>query len=105
MKIKNKLLEEQMLSNFVLLQQIHDYSHQINQIKTKCTRVQRDRWSREEDAILFDTVQIIGAKNCITIAALIGSKTSSQVYQRLRYLRETIRFFSAKNDQHYNLLQ
>ncbi|CAL6107451.1 SANT/Myb_domain [Hexamita inflata] len=84
----NKQVAKQMLSNLSVLQQIHLYVHEINRIKTKCNRIQRDRWSKAEDALLFDTVQIIGNRNCDTLAALIVSKTSSQVYQRLRYLRE-----------------
>ncbi|CAL6022645.1 SANT/Myb_domain [Hexamita inflata] len=86
--MKQQRLTEQMLSNFSTLQEIHQISHEINRIKTKCTRIHRDRWSQEEDVILFDLLQIIGNRDCNAISALIGSKTSSQVYQRLRYLKQ-----------------
>ncbi|CAL6022565.1 SANT/Myb_domain [Hexamita inflata] len=90
----NKQVAKYMLSNYSVLQQIHLYAHEINRIKTKCNRIQRDRWSKAEDALLFDTVQIIGNRDCDAIAALIGSKSSSQVYQRLRYIRENIKNFA-----------
>ncbi|CAL6022605.1 SANT/Myb_domain [Hexamita inflata] len=96
---------KQMISNFSILQAIHHYTHEINRIKNKCNRVQRDRWSKAEDQILFDSVQIIGKRNCDAIAALIGSKTATQVYQRLRYLRERINSLSIKVDQNSDLLQ
>ncbi|CAL6044509.1 SANT/Myb_domain [Hexamita inflata] len=83
-----------MEQNFTMLQQIHQYVHKINIIKTKCIRVQRDRWSNEEDAILFDGVRIYGNHDYDALAALIVSKTSSQVYQRLRYLRDTLNSFT-----------
>ncbi|CAL6099437.1 SANT/Myb_domain [Hexamita inflata] len=95
-----KQVSEQMHQNFNILQQIHHYTHEINRIKNQCTRVQRDRWSKAEDQILFDTVQIIGNRDCDAIAALIGSKSSSQVYQRLRYLRENLACFIPL-DQNY----
>ncbi|CAL6063682.1 SANT/Myb_domain [Hexamita inflata] len=88
--MKSKQIVEIMLQNFAILQQIHKYVHQINIIQTKCTRVHRDRWSQEEDAILFDAVNIFGNRDCGVIAALIVSKSASQVYQRLRYLRGTL---------------
>ncbi|CAL6068220.1 SANT/Myb_domain [Hexamita inflata] len=84
-----------MTQNFVILQQIHQYVHQINAVKTKRAKVSlRDKWSNEEDAILFDAVQIYGNRNCDALAALIVSKTSPQVYQRLRYLRDTLDRFA-----------
>ncbi|CAL6099445.1 SANT/Myb_domain [Hexamita inflata] len=100
-----KQFTKKMLSNFTILQQIHFYTHQINRIKNQCTRVQRDRWSKAEDQILFDTVQIIGNRDCDAIAAFIGSKTATQVYQRLRYLRERLNNLSIKVDQNSDLLQ
>ncbi|CAL6031859.1 SANT/Myb_domain [Hexamita inflata] len=84
----SQLVTKQMISNFSILQEIHRYTHEINRIKNKCNRIQRDRWSKAEDAILFDTVQIIGNRDCEAIAAVLISKNPSQVYQRLRYLRE-----------------
>ncbi|CAL6080954.1 SANT/Myb_domain [Hexamita inflata] len=101
----NKQFTKKMHLNFNILQEIHHYAHEINRIKNKCNRVQRDRWSKAEDALLFDTVQIIGRRNCDAIAALIGSKTATQVYQRLRYLRERINNLSIKVDQNSDLLQ
>ncbi|CAL6033364.1 SANT/Myb_domain [Hexamita inflata] len=93
-----KQIVEIMLQNFAILQLIHKYVHQINIIQTKCTRVHRDRWSQEEDAILFDAVNIFGNRDCGVIAALIVSK-SAQVYQRLRYLRELVNFIPCNQSE------
>ncbi|CAL6099453.1 SANT/Myb_domain [Hexamita inflata] len=86
--MKSQQITECMLSNFTVLQQIHFYTHEINKIQNKCKRVQRDRWSKAEDQILIDAAQIIGKNDYDAIASIIASKNASQVYQRLRYLRE-----------------
>ncbi|CAL6080952.1 SANT/Myb_domain [Hexamita inflata] len=96
---------EQLILNLLLLQQIHQCTHEIKRNQKLSYRVQRDRWSKEEDSFLFDAVQIIGNHNYNAIAALIGSKTASQVYQRLRYLRDTLDSFAPEVDQNSDILQ
>ncbi|CAL6041337.1 SANT/Myb_domain [Hexamita inflata] len=76
--MKNKQCTNYMEQNFAILQQIHQYVHKINIIKTKCIRVQRDRWSNEEDAILFDGVRIYGNRDYDALAALIISKNHNK---------------------------
>ncbi|CAL6005178.1 SANT/Myb_domain [Hexamita inflata] len=101
----NKLITKQFQINFNILQQIHSYTHEINRIKQTHKYVQRERWTKAEDAILLDAVQIIGNRNCDLIAALIRSKTSQQIYQRLRYLRDTLNSFTPEIDLSYDQLQ
>ncbi|CAL6022653.1 SANT/Myb_domain [Hexamita inflata] len=88
-----------MLSNFHILQQIHQQVHEINRIKNKSKNIQRDRWSKVENNILFDAIQVIGNRDYEAISALIMSKSSSQVYQRLRYLREHLDNFIPDSQQ------
>ncbi|CAL6107067.1 SANT/Myb_domain [Hexamita inflata] len=47
----------------------------------------RDKWSEEEDALLVAQVKLLGTHRFREIALNIPTKTESQVYFRLRYLR------------------
>ncbi|CAL5979815.1 SANT/Myb_domain [Hexamita inflata] len=58
----------------------------------------RDKWSEEEDAVLVAQVKLLGTHRFREIALNIPTKTESQVYFRLRYLRHV--FEQDKEVQH-----
>ncbi|CAL6022707.1 SANT/Myb_domain [Hexamita inflata] len=74
--------------NFELLNQIHAAHHRIEKLKmTECCN-QRDRWTEREDRLLKSIMAYFEKPNYAQIAKFIASKTSKQVYFRLRYLSQ-----------------
>ncbi|CAL6078304.1 SANT/Myb_domain [Hexamita inflata] len=77
--------------NLEQLNQIHQVHHQIQQLQQlqlpDCSQ-QRDRWTRQEDELLSHAVKAIGKQNYAKLSKFIASKSSKQVYFRLRYLSQ-----------------
>ncbi|CAL6031761.1 SANT/Myb_domain [Hexamita inflata] len=89
-------LENQILINMELSQLIQETSEQITQIqnnkilksqnKQQPRLRQRDRWTADEDKLLIQQLQIHGIKGLDLFN--IPTKSSNQVYYRLRYLKQ-----------------
>ncbi|CAL6002548.1 SANT/Myb_domain [Hexamita inflata] len=78
--------------NMELLQQIQYTSEQIAKVhnsralKSQTRLRQRDRWTADEDKLLIQQLQIHGIKGQDLFN--IPTKSSNQVYYRLRYLKQ-----------------
>ncbi|CAL6101665.1 SANT/Myb_domain [Hexamita inflata] len=72
--------------NYELLQQIHNNIHVIKQLNCK-QALTKPKWTEYEDQLL-DFAQGLFGTNYQKISKVISSKTVTQVYQRLRYIRE-----------------
>ncbi|CAL5985140.1 SANT/Myb_domain [Hexamita inflata] len=90
----------QQLHQIDLLLQISEIQQKIAQVQSEMQLAQRrkaetqeinqklrSRWSAQEDQQLVSQVKLLGIQNCQEIAQKIANKTASQVYFRLRYLK------------------
>ncbi|CAL6084004.1 Homeobox-like_domain superfamily [Hexamita inflata] len=88
-------IAETLQANYVLLHQIHLFLHvnckqSYKRQKNQYRQNQNDRWSQEEDNIMNTAIQIY-RENVKAISQVVASKSRSQVYQRLRYLRDEMK--------------
>ncbi|CAL6083990.1 SANT/Myb_domain [Hexamita inflata] len=78
---------EVLQDNYILLHQIHLHLHKISDFKTQGSKQTKDKWSKEEDLLMDFAISLFGI-NYKAISQVVSSKSSAQVYQRLRYLRD-----------------
>ncbi|CAL6008870.1 SANT/Myb_domain [Hexamita inflata] len=76
-----------LIENCELLQDIHRHLHCIDEQKNYQRRYHHQKWTSEEDQ-LMDVAILLFGQNYRAISKVVASKSSAQVYQRLRYLRD-----------------
>ncbi|CAL5973657.1 SANT/Myb_domain [Hexamita inflata] len=80
-------INEVLRDNYILLHEIHLHLHQVNNLKYQSQKQIKDKWSKEEDLLMDLAISIFGI-NYKAISQVVTSKSSAQVYQRLRYLKD-----------------
>ncbi|CAL6013316.1 SANT/Myb_domain [Hexamita inflata] len=83
--MNQELVLRKMDSNIQLLQQVHDYVHQIQQLKYSSSA--KLRWTAQENQLLEYALQAFGA-DIKRIQQMIISKTAKQIYFRIHYIKQ-----------------
>ncbi|CAL5990722.1 SANT/Myb_domain [Hexamita inflata] len=75
---------EKQLQQINLIFQIQQQQNELQNYKTSSQK--KKRWTKQEDQLLIQQIKLFGINECKKIQ--IDGKTTSQIYFRLRYLKE-----------------
>ncbi|CAL6055884.1 SANT/Myb_domain [Hexamita inflata] len=82
----NRDINNQLIENIALLQEIHSLNHLIETIQFSSMPKQRKHWTKGEDELLTQAVNVFGTEDVDKLAQVMVSKTREQIYFRVRYV-------------------
>ncbi|CAL6024218.1 Homeobox-like_domain superfamily [Hexamita inflata] len=85
-----------LIDNISLIQAIHQHGHEILNIQFNCIKKYRFHWTRSDDQLLNQAIQLFGT-NLDKLHKIIISKTKQQIYSRIRYISENPHLFAGRN--------